>query len=99
MATYQLVRYEIRAEARADAERALHEHAARVRDSLPDESWTTYRDPDVPTRFVTFARGERGAVDTRAFAAIVQPFLASALDVMGCELVTSSDLQRRHRRR
>ena len=99
MAVYQLVRYQIRADARADAERAMHAHAAQVRDTLPDVMWTTYRDPHAPSHYVSLIRCERGAPDLAPFEAALAPFLAGSLEITDCELVTSSDLGRRHRQR
>lgn len=103
MPVYSLVRYEIRAEARADAERAMHAFASYVRTSLPGSTWTVYRDPDAPGRYIALCRADDAKADelrrvapgTHAFDAALAPFLVGAPEIMGCELVTSSDLQRR----
>ena len=101
MAVYTLVRYEVRPEAREQAERAMHEHASYVRTSLPDVTWTAYRDPDAPSHFVAMIRTEKpgGDAGAAAFEAAIAPLLVGTLETTRCELVTSSDLQRRHRGR
>jgi len=101
MATYAIARYEIRSGARDAAERAMHDHASFVRRELPDVTWTVYRDPAAPARHVAITRAESQAGDERhrqALAAALAPHLAGEIEITGCELVTSSDLQRRHRR-
>lgn len=101
MATYSIARYEIRSGARDAAERAMHDHASFVRRELPDVIWTAYRDPAAPDRYVAMTRAEAGAGDDRhrqVLAAALAPYLAGEIEHTGCELVTSSDLQRRHRR-
>lgn len=100
MATYALVRFEVRADARAAAERALHDHAAYVRRELRDVTWTAYRDPAAPQRYTAMVRYEGRALDPAhhaAFVAAMTPFVAGEIELTGCELVTSSDLQRRRR--
>lgn len=81
-ALYTIDRYEVRPDARDAAEPA-------------------YRDPAAPTRFVALTRAESRAGEARhrqALAAALAPHLVGELEITGCELVTSSDLQRRHRR-
>jgi hypothetical protein len=100
-ALYTIDRYEIRSDARDAAERAMHDHASFVRRELPDVVWTAYRDPAAPTRYLAMTRAESPAGDARhrqALAAAIAPFLVGEVEITGCELVTSSDLQRRHRR-
>jgi hypothetical protein len=101
MAAYAIARYEIRSADREAAERAMHDHASFVRRELPDVTWTAYRDPAVPTRYIAMTRTESPAGDERhrqALAAALAPYLVGEIEHTGCELVTSSDLQRRHRR-
>jgi hypothetical protein len=101
MAAYAIARYEIRSDAHDAAERAMHDHASFVRRELPDVTWTAYRDPAAPTRYLAMTRAESRAGDERhrqALAAALGPFLVGEIESTGCELVTSSDLQRRHRR-
>ena len=101
MAAHAIARYEIRSDARDAAERAMHDHAAFVRRELPDVTWTAYRDPAAPARYLAMTRAESRAGDERhrrALAAALAPFLVGEIENTGCELVTSSDLQRRHRR-
>jgi quinol monooxygenase YgiN len=106
MAVYTLARYEVTAEARTDAERAMHELATYVRKELPGASWTIYRDPQRPTHYTSFVRADSPAAEERfhasagakAFIAALTPLLAAPIETSYCELVTSSDLApRRHR--
>ncbi len=105
MAVYRLARYEVRPEARTDAERAMHELAAYVRTELPDVTWTVYRDPQTPTRFFALSRAATPAADAQhqaapgvhAFVAALTPLLTAPLEDHTCELVTSSDLAPRVR--
>lgn len=107
MAVYTIARFEIRPDALAPAEVAMHAFASYVRAELPGSSWTVYRDPNAPTRFTAFLRTDdagaterhRGATGTRSFHAALAPLLAGEVETTECALVTSSDLQRRHRRR
>jgi hypothetical protein len=99
MPVYRLIRFEVRPDARLDAERALHEHASYVRASLPKTIWTTYR--TAPTRFVTYVRSNDpadGSKASRALFAALEPLVVGPIEDSECELVTSSDLQRRHKR-
>ena len=100
-ALHAIARYEVRPDARDAAERAMHDHASFVRRELPDVTWTAYRDPAAPTRYVAMTRAETRAGDERqrqALTAALAPHLVGEIEITGCELVTSSDLQRRHRR-
>jgi hypothetical protein len=101
MAVYSIARYEVRPDAREAAERAMHDFAAFVRKELPDATWTAYRDPASPSHYTAMLRADTPAAEercTKAFAAAIAPHLAGVLEASRCELVTSSDLQRRHRR-
>ncbi len=101
---FKLARFEVRADARLDAERAMFEFASYVRAELPDTSWTMYRDPAAPTHFTAITISKDGAADARAhespgrtaLLAALAPLLVGELETSDCELVTSSDLQRRH---
>lgn len=81
----------------------MHELAAYVRNELPGSTWTAYRDPNAPSHYVAFIRADDAAADerhrsapgTHAFAATLEPLLVGTIEVTECELVTSSDLQRR----
>jgi quinol monooxygenase YgiN len=105
MAVFTLARYELRPEALADAERAMHAYATYVRGELPGTVWTTYRDPSLPGRYFALSRAadpaadqrQRDAPGTHAFLAILAPLLVRPPEVADCELVTSSDLAPRHR--
>lgn len=100
-ALYTIDRYQVRPDARDAAERVMHEHASFVRRELPDVTWTAYRDPAAPTHHVALTRAETRTGEARhrqALAAALAPHLVGEIEITGCELVTSSDLQRRHRR-
>ena len=107
MPVYTLVRYVVRPDAYEQAERAMHEFASYVRSELADSSWTTYRDPQAPHRFVSLIRADnlaaverhRNAPGTQAFLAALSPLLEGELEFSELELVTSSDLAPRHRDR
>jgi quinol monooxygenase YgiN len=107
MPVYQIARFAVRADARGAVERAMHEVASYVRRELPDVMWTAYRDPTTPTRYVVMTRADSpGAADRQrtasgiqAFDAALAPLLVGEVELTECELVTSSDLQRRHRGR
>jgi hypothetical protein len=107
MALYHIEQFEVRADARDAAERAMHDYATYVRAELPDSSWTTYRDPHRPTRYMAIMRSttavaeerQRSAPGTHAFTTALRDLLAGAVDTAYYELVTSSDLAPRHRER
>ncbi len=101
MAVLALARFAIRSDARTDAERAMHELATRIRTEHPGAAWTAYRECGAPDRYVALTRADDAAAESRQRAALVAalgPFVAGDLELVECELVTSSDLQRRHRR-
>ena len=68
--------------------------------------WNVYRDASVPGRYLALSRSddraaddrERDAPGTQAFVSSLAPLLARDVEIGQYELVTSSDLQRRHRR-
>lgn len=105
MAVFKLARFEVRADAIVDAERAMHELASYVRRELPGSSWTTYRDPNAPTHYVSMIRTDDAAADerqleapgTQAFVAALAPLLVGDLELTEWQLVTSSDLAPRPR--
>lgn len=99
MAHYALARFEL--QPGQASELALHDHASFVRRELPGVMWTAYRDPDAPTRYTALLRIEDAKTEARqqtAFTAALGPFLVGQVETTVLELVTSSDLQRRHRR-
>jgi quinol monooxygenase YgiN len=106
MAVFKLARFEVRPEARDAAERAMHEFASYVRAELADSMWTTYRDKQHPTRYVSYIRADTPAADerhrtapgTQAFVAALYPLLVAPPEFTDFELVTSSDLAPRHKR-
>ena len=105
MAVYKIARFVVRAEARDQAERAMHEFAAYVRRELADSSWTTYCDPQAPNHYVSFIRADSAAADdrhrsapgTQAFVAALYPLVEGSVEFTELQLVTSSDLAPRHR--
>lgn len=107
MASYQLAHFDVRADAREEAERAMHELASYIRKELPGSMWTAYCDPAVPTRFWCLLRTDspvaaqkhRASAGVKAFEQALAGFAASRVETSDLQLVTSSDLAPRHRRR
>lgn len=107
MASYQLVTFDVRADAREQAERAMHDLAAYIRKELPGSMWTAYCDPALPTRFWCLLRTDspvaaqkhRAAPGVKAFEEALAGIASSAVERADLQLVTSSDLAPRHRRR
>jgi len=105
MAVYTIARFEVRSDARDQAERAMHELASYVRKELPDSMWTAYRDPRAPTHYTAFIRADdpgaderhRNAPGTQAFVAMLSPLVVGEVEFTQLELVTSSDLAPRRR--
>jgi quinol monooxygenase YgiN len=103
MAIQSIARFTIRPDAREAAERAMHAYADYVRKELPDTTWTMFRDPHTPGVYVAMSRADDAATDARqqaaegtaAFRAAIEPLLVAPFELTACELVTSSDLQRR----
>jgi quinol monooxygenase YgiN len=106
MAVFKIARFEVRPDARDQAERAMHEFASYVRKELPDSAWTTYRDTHSPNHYVSLIRADDPAADerhrnapgTQAFVDALYPLLVGNVEFADYELVTSSDLARRHKR-
>src|SRR5256885_17252512 len=65
MPIFKIARYEIRPEARAQVERAIHEFAAYVRAELPDSTWTTYRETHDRNRYISIITAASAAADER----------------------------------
>ena len=79
----------------------MHEYASAVRQNQPDASWAVFRAPD---HYIALLHAKSPAAaathDTAAkplFDALA-PLLAGDVEHTTYDLVTSSDLQRRHRR-
>jgi quinol monooxygenase YgiN len=106
MPVFKLARFQVRPEAREQAERAMHEFATYVRKELDDSSWTTYRDPKSPTHYLSLIIADSPAADdrhrnapgTKAFVDALYPLLVGDVEFTQYDLVTSSDLARRHKR-
>ena len=106
MPVYTTARFQVRPEAREQAERVMHEFAMYVRKELDDSSWTTYRDPKAPASYLSIIVAETPAADdrhrkapgTQAFVAALYPLVIGEVEFTQYELVTSSDLARRHRK-
>src|SRR5688572_11007710 len=105
MAIYKVARYDIRPESREPAERAMHELASYIRKELPGTMWNVYRAASTPGRYLALTRSEdktaedrhRDAPGVHAFVSTLAPLLVGEGDTDQYELVTSTDLQRRHR--
>lgn len=105
MAVFKMARFEVRPDARGDAERAMHDFASYVRKELPDSSWTTYRDRQAPNHYISVIIADdaeaddrhRNAPGTQAFVAALYPLVVGNVQFTEYELVTSSDLARRRR--
>src|SRR4030095_14853072 len=99
MAVYKVARFPAPPEARADAERAMHEFATYVRKELDDSSWTTYRDPKAPTHYISLIIADSPAADdrhrnapgTQEFVKALYPLVVGEVEFTQYELVTSSD--------
>ena len=87
-------RFEIRADARDPAERAMHDLASRVRAKGPDTFFTAWREAGA-TRYLALIREDEADELARAVA----PYLTGDVALTRHELVTSTDLGRRHRPR
>ncbi|HEY5920559.1 MAG TPA: hypothetical protein VIV11_02760 [Kofleriaceae bacterium] len=106
MPVYTVARFQVRPEAREQAERAMHEFAMYVRKELDDSAWTTYRDPRAPNHYLSIIVADTPAADDRhrnaagrqAFVAALNPLVVGEVELTQYELVTSSNLARRHRR-
>jgi quinol monooxygenase YgiN len=107
MPMFEIARFEVQRDKQLDAERAMHEFATYVRTQLPDCAWTAYREAGSPTRYLTYviakspaaAAQQHDASGTKTFRAAITPLLAGAIEESTYELVTSSDLGRRHKPR
>lgn len=85
----------------------MHAYASYVRKDLEHSTWTVYRDGDAGDRYVAMIRDEtpaaverrKKAEGTKTFEAAIASLAVGKVDVMRCDLVTSSDLGRRHRAR
>ena len=107
MAIFKIARFEVRPDAREQAERAMHDFASYVRKELPDSALATYREAAAPNRFISLIRADNATADerhraapgTKLFADALQPLVVGTVEFTEYELVTSSDLAPRHRRR
>jgi hypothetical protein len=89
MPIVKMARFEVRPDARDEAERAMHAIANEVRAQQPDAAWTTYR---AGNDYVVILVGKGSLFEDR-----LQPFATAPIEVNDCTLVTSSDLARRRR--
>jgi quinol monooxygenase YgiN len=104
MPAFMISRLEVRADARVQAEQAMHELATYVRKELPGVIWSAFRST---SHYIATMRAEtpaaleqyRNAAGTRAFQAALAPLLVGSIDEQPYELVTSSDLAPRRRGR
>jgi hypothetical protein len=91
MPPFRVARFEIREDARLPAEQALHDFASRTRRDQPDATWTSFREAGTG-RYLAIGTAE-------GFADALAPYLASDVIYTTYELVTSTDLARKHKRR
>jgi quinol monooxygenase YgiN len=106
MPMFEIARFEVQSDKQLDAERAMHEHATYVRTHLPDCAWSAYREAGAPSRYFIYAVAkspaaateQQDAPGTKTFRTALAPLLAGDFEVSTYELVTSSDLGRRHKR-
>jgi quinol monooxygenase YgiN len=105
MPIFKLAHFEVRPEARDEAERAMHELASYVRKELRDSSWTSYRDPDAPNRYLALTiadspaaeEKQRTSAGAKTFYDALQSLVVGTIEHTNWQLVTSSDLARRRR--
>lgn len=96
MPVFEVARFEVRPDAREEAERAMHEVASQIRRDLPNTFCAAYREAGAPNRYIAFfRRGDDEGTD--AFVEALAPLAAGSVDVTRYELVTSTDLAPRHR--
>jgi hypothetical protein len=88
----KMARIDVRPEARAEAEAAMHAIATEVRAKLPDAAWTTYRAADHYMVILVAKQPNASLFEDR-----LQSFAAAPITVDEYQLVTSSDLARRRR--
>ena len=88
MPPIKVARFEVRPEARAAAETALHDFASRVRADR-DVHWHAWREPGT-TRYLALGNAD-------GLEAAIAPHLAGEVAWTAYELVTSTDLARRRR--
>jgi len=100
MPLYSLARFRVHADTRQAAEQAMFDHTSAVRRDLAAIMVTIFRDPERPSHYSAMIRANEAKAE-QAYRAVLQQALASHLDGEieweHSELVTSSDLQRRHR--
>lgn len=100
MPLYTLARFRVRADAMTAAQQAMFDHTSAVRRDFPDIMVTIYRDPEQPAHHTALVRVSAPKAEAQ-YREVLRAALASHLDgdiaFEHSELVTSSDLQRRHR--
>ncbi len=100
MPLYTLARFRVRADARTTAEQAMFEHTSAVRRDLASIMVTIYRDPEQPTHYSALVRANDAKAEQQYRGVLrdaIAPHLDGEIAFEHSELVTSSDLQRRHR--
>ncbi|HEX5059187.1 MAG TPA: hypothetical protein VFV99_07495 [Kofleriaceae bacterium] len=105
MPVFKIARFKVRADSKDTAERAMFEFATYVRNELPDSAWTTYRDASAPLKYMSLIIADDAAAEeryrtapgTQAFVDALSPSLVGSIEFTDYQLVTSSDLARRHR--
>jgi hypothetical protein len=88
----KMARIDVRPEARAEAEAAMHAIATEVRAKLPDSAWSTYRAADHYMAILVAKQPNASLFEDR-----LQAFASTPITVDEYQLVTSTDLARRRR--
>jgi hypothetical protein len=100
MPLYTLARFRIRPDAAAAAQQAMFDHTSAVRRDLPDIMVTIYRDPEQPASYTALVRANAPKAEAQyrdVLRSAIAPYIDGEIAFELSELVTSSDLQRRHR--
>lgn len=105
MAVFEIALFKVRNDAHLDAERAMHAFATFVRTELPQAAWNAYRDAQDPGTYIAVSRADSPAAGeavhasagARTFTAAIEPLLVGEIERSEYQLVTSSDLARRHK--
>lgn len=105
MATFEIIRFEVRDGTEPAVEVAMHAFASYVHRELPGSWWTGYRETARSTTFVALLRTadaaaaarHHAAPGTHAFDAALAPLLVGPVTTTPYALVTSSDLGPRPR--
>jgi quinol monooxygenase YgiN len=98
MPIFKIARFEVRADAHDEVERAMREFAAHVGAELPDSSWVTYRDARHPNRYVSLISADNADADarhrsspgTRRFVDALYPHVVGEVEFIDYDCVADS---------